>query len=256
MPRRAVKARALPRVYRRKARAPVRKARRPLRRAVVMYQPQLIKPITLNPGRDRPAYRSFTLRNQYNGSAGQVDHLTTPNVTTIPTFATQITQMQLARLSYMPTAEYDGIKALYTHYKILSVTCTFTLNCEAFTGVISGAQFIPRLLCRYQYDADTGSSPSDATFAQMRNVKVYNFSGEAPSARYKFYPRCLDTIYQSVVTVVGPTNSSNAPMKPRWFDIDYPHMNHYGIWWMMPYLPVGGTLNVEYTVNYAVKQQT
>lgn len=246
----------------RKARVPRRKIvgrrkrvapKRRMSRRVVVQQPQLIKPITLNPGREKPIYRAFTVRNTYLGNAAQIDHSTAPTTTTVPTLAGISNWFQVVRLAYMPASDLTALASLYTHYKIMSVMVTFTLNTEAFTGVISGMQFIPRLLCRYQYDADA-STPSDAYFAQMRNVKVYNFAGDAPSARYKWYPRVLDTIYQSSVAGV-PTNSSNAAVRPKWFDMEYPAMNHYGIAWMMPYCPLGATLNVEYTINYGLRNQ-
>lgn len=238
----------------RKARAPKRKivvrrkrvAPRRRRVAAPLRQPSFIAPQTLNPHKVKPMYRKTTVSLNYTfGTAGQLTMLTTPSSTTqgVSTLPSVI------RLDAIPVDEYNALKALYTHYKIKKVVYTFTMNSEGFTGIVANATVIPKLYIRYTYDSDSLAATL-ANFAEMQNVKVFQFGGEGNQARYTWYPRVLQTVYQSSGIV-----SSNSPARPRWFDIDYGGMQHYGCAFIMPFMPAGATLTLEQEITYCVKDQ-
>lgn len=250
MPRRYTrKARRLPR----KKAGMARKRRAPYRRRVTPQRSQmLIKGVIMNPIRSRPIIMQKTMQNIYTAGASalQIDH-TGVLAPTSSTFGVQ-TQLAWPRLDWIVGLELTALQGLYTHYKILGAKYSFQLNAEGFTGVVSGAQYIPPLYVRYNYDAEGFQAVSVAMFQQMNGYKQFNFGGEGNVAMYKIYPRIFPSVYNNVS--VG-TLTSNATVKPYWFDINHPSIVHPGIAFLMPNLPAGASLTLEVQLTFAVKNQ-
>lgn len=212
----------------------------------------VIKGVIMNPIRQRPVIMQKTMQNIYTAGLSSlvIDH----SGVLVPTSSTFGVQTQLAwpRLDWITSTELTALQGLYTHYKILSAQYSFQLNAEGFTGVVTGAQYIPPLYVRYNYDADGAAALTVAMFQQMNGYRQFNYGGEGNMALYKIYPRVFPATYNNIS---APNYTANAVVKPPWFDINYASVVHPGIAFLMPNLPPGASLTLEVTLTFAVKNQ-
>lgn len=179
-------------------------------------------------------------------ASGQIDHTTVPTSNTCGVAPAQFASVALNMIN---ASELAALQGLYTHYKVQRVTYTWNLNSEGFTGIVTGGTFIPRLMCRYNYDAEYAGAVTTSSFQQLGNYRTYSFNGEANVARYSWYPRMFITNYATVGT------TSNIAVKPKWTDFDYVTTFYPGCQWAMPYAPAGATLTLEITIQFLVRNQ-
>jgi len=158
---------------------------------------------------------------------------------------TSITSIGGATASAMP--DFSSISALYNRYKILSITYNWNLQT---TGALSLYNYdLPKILVRYNYDANLTSASVPTKMEQIPNVKQFQFTQDKTQFSYTYYPRANEPVYLSGIS------TGYKLAKQQFIDVAYSNVPMYGIMWYVDNLGTGLKLSLDITYKVAFKYE-
>lgn len=160
--------------------------------------------------------------------------------------AIPLTSLGGATVGAMP--DFNNIITLYNRYKMLSITYNWNLQT---TGALSLYNYdLPKILIRYNYDANLTSSQVATKMEQIPNVKQFQFTQDKTQMSYTYFPRCNEPVYLSGVS------TGYKLAKQQYIDVAYSSVPHYGIMWYVDKLETGLKLSLDITYKVAFKYET
>lgn len=158
---------------------------------------------------------------------------------------TSLTSIGGATVGSMP--DFSNITALYNRYKMLSVTYNWNLQT---TGALSLYNYdLPKMLVRYNYDANLTSAAVPTKLEAIPNVKQFQFTQDKTQFSYTYYPRANEPVYLSGIS------TGYKLAKQQYIDVAYSNVPMYGIMWYVDNLGTGLKLSLDITYKVAFKYE-
>ena len=144
--------------------------------------------------------------------------------------------------------DWTNLSSIYNRYLIKRIIITFTLQDTNGTSTFADNQ-MPTLQVRYNYDSNL-VAPTSGRLQEVANVKAFTFTPSATKFQYAFYPRTISPVYLSAVA------SGYELQKPRYIDILYGNVPHYGLMTYIDNLSTGFNLKMDATYELLMRYES